>query len=121
MKKKDRDYGKYRFNGKTYSKGQLVLAVISFYMNENPKTTASQLKTIFPRNLQNRFDVVAPVKIAAEKSIPVKRYFLRKEELIKTANGFWFSVTKYWGSSNIQPFIDYVKGDLGYRITRTSS
>lgn len=121
-KPQDRDYGKYRFNGKLYNKAQLVLAVILFYVNENPKTTAAQLKSVFSRDLQNRFPVVVPVKeaIKINKTTRIKRFFDRKEQLVKTFSGLKFAVTNYWGSSNIQVFIDFVKAELGYRITRVA-
>src|SRR3989304_2089752 len=119
MKKTHRDYGKYRFNGKLYSKGQLVLAVILHYMHEHPKTTAAQLKSTFSRDLQTRFPVVAPAKeaIKINKTTRIKRFFDRKEQLIRTFNGIKFAVTNYWGSSNIHVFINYAKTELGYRIT----
>ena len=117
----NRDYTKFRFNGDKYSKGQLVLAVIQHYMTKHPKTTVGQLKEIFPRELQTRYPVIALLQDAKKMSNPIKRFFIKEDQIVKTKNGMKFAVTNYWGSENVQAFIDYAKKELRYKIQRVAA
>ncbi len=112
----NRDYTKFRFNGDKYSKGQLVLAVIQHYMTKHPKITWVQSKEVFPRELQTRYPVIALLQDAKKMSNPIKRFFIKEDQIVKTKNGIKFAVTNYWGTENVKRFIRYAKEELGYTI-----
>jgi hypothetical protein len=98
-----KDYTKYIFNGQTYAKNRLVLAVIQDYVANNPTTTYNQLQTIFPNTLQGQ-ETFTTETTAKQK--PSRRNFLESSELIKLTDET-ISVNTQWGRGNIERFIDH--------------
>lgn len=47
-----KDNTKYEFNGETYGKGRLVLAVVREYINDNPGISLDDLRVVFPDKLK---------------------------------------------------------------------
>ncbi len=99
---KNRDYTKYTFNGQSFGKSRLVLAVIKDFVEHNPTITYSQLKARFPDNLQGK-ETFTTETIAKQKRD--RRNFIEPEELITLADEI-IAVSTQWGLNNITPFIE---------------
>ncbi len=95
-----RDTSKLKFNGELYGKGRLVLAVVKKYVEDNPKTTLTKLKEIFPNELQPRYGVVEEVSKAKKISADRDRFFLKPEDLIKVGDKK-IAVCNQFGSHNL--------------------
>ncbi len=109
-----KDYTKYVFDGKTYNKGRLVLAVIKDYVREN-KPTVAELKRVFYKSLQGSYGVVSGVLEALAKTQSVeKRFFTNNDEIISLVDGDLF-VCSQWKKENIDKFIK-VANACGYLI-----
>lgn len=109
-----RDSSKYKFEGEEYGKGPLVRAVVSKYVEDNPKTTYKQLKEIFPDELLKRFGIFQDEKTAKEIAPKGKRYFEKPEHMIKLKDRH-IVVCNQFTLANIQPFLKVAK-TLGYKI-----
>ena len=108
-----RDYSKYAFDGNTYSKNQLVLAVVKKYVSENSSINYDDLTSVFPKSLQGSKGVIKKCDDLAgdEKE---KRFF---DEEIILDDGTRCVVCNQWGVPNIGRFIDKAK-ELGYSIEK---
>ncbi len=103
-----KDYTKYNFNGETFGKSRLVLAVVKFFADKK-----KNISNMFPKKETGAvFEVVAPVR-KAERG----RYFLDKEDIIQTPSGK-YAVTNQWGKENIDSFIEFVN-DLGLNVSKS--
>lgn len=113
---KTKDITRYRFNGKEYGKGRLVLAVIKKYVADNPDITYAELEADFPLKLQGSHGVFIEkedaINLANEKR---KRHFIKEEEFIQLSD-LAIAVCSQWGIGNIGKFVDRVK-DFSYVIT----
>ena len=77
----NRDLTKYRFQGQTYGKGRLVLAVVSFFVEQNPDLTLEELRSKFPNRLQgNR--VIEDLAVLSDPAKRNRRYFAKPDEVI---------------------------------------
>jgi hypothetical protein len=106
-----KDYTKYIFNGQTYAKSRLVLAVIQDYVIRNPITTYNELQQIFPNTLQGQ-ETFTTATIAKQK--PSIRNFIKYDELINLSDE-QIAVSTQWGRGNIERFVDYCIG-IGINI-----
>jgi hypothetical protein len=111
----NRDLTKYRFQGQTYGKGRLVLAVVSFFVEQNPDLTLDELRSKFPNRLQgNR--VIEDLAVLSDPAKRNRRYFAKPDEVIHLANeGRSVVVCSQWGL-NTRDFINYVVTSFGYEI-----
>jgi len=113
-----KDTTQYIFNGKTYGKGRLVLAVVEEYIKNHNNITLEELHKLFPKEIQGSFFVVDSLenakKIVEESRNHRKRHFIN--DPIKLSNGEKIVVTTEWGKSNIDKFIDKAR-KLGYAIS----
>lgn len=108
-----KDKTRYRFLGKDYNKRQLVLAIVTHYLQTHPDTTFDQLRQIFPDSIRSGYGVVTLLEKAEAKG--AKRYFLNEEQLLKTVNGETIAVCNQWGIDNISPILEIAKNQ-GYQI-----
>ena len=108
-----KDFSKYVFNGEVYGKGRLVLAVIQHYVALNPMITYRELVRKFPQNLQGSKGTLAVKSEAKER-----RNFLKPEELITLGDDSVIAVSNQWGSGNIPRFLEHVRNELNYTITK---
>ena len=114
-----RDTTKYIFNGETYGKGRLVLAVIKKHITDDPQITLQNLQADFPKELQypgsigviNKLEYVE-TKFSEHSN---KRHYIKPDELIKIEGGV-IAVCTQWGIDNIENFIAQAK-KLGHEIT----
>lgn len=111
--KKAKDATKYFFNNKVnLGKRHLVLEIIKFYVNQNPKITLDKLQKIFPMALrQGSLQIVSDINDINDD----RRYFIKDNELL-ILHGKKVTVCNQWGVGNIEPFIDYVTSKLGYKV-----
>lgn len=108
-----RNTSKYKFKGKEYAKGPLVLAVISDYC-EKHKVSIAKLKETFPDELQPRYSTIQLLNMAKKLSTGRDRFFLKQEQLIKIGDAK-VAVCNQWGQHNIEPFLKIAR-KLGYTI-----
>jgi hypothetical protein len=117
-----KDFTRYTFNGITYTKNRLVLAVVKDYAEKHLDYSFDRLLTVFPQELQggrdgviSRYDDVM-IKYKGKKD---KRHFVQKNEVVKLNNGERVVVSTEWGAgtiANIGKFIDHARRALGYTI-----
>ena len=110
------DRSTYSFNGKTYGKGRLVLAVVEQYVSDNPGLAKAKLEEIFPATLQGSIGVVSSIE-EAEGKYKGKRHFVKSA--IRLANAT-IAVCNQWGSDNIDMFLQHATVELGYAIENDS-
>lgn len=114
-----RDYSKYRFNGESYPKGRLVLAVVKAYIKQN-KPNLNQLREAFPKDLQGSIGVFlteqeynARKQSSKDKS---ERFFKKPEDRLATADGEQILICTEWGKDNVSQFVEH-SNDLGFDIS----
>ena len=115
--KGNKDYTQYIFNGNTYGKGRLVLAVIKEHINRNPDITFSQLASVFPNSLQGK-ETFTDYNSAENtyNNTGRKRHFIQPNELITLKDNSTIAVSREWGASNIERFIKHAIS-LGHNIS----
>jgi len=108
---------KYSFEGHTYGKGRLVLAVVRSYVLNNPSTTLSKLQSLLPKHIQGSSGVFSLLSDAKDiyKRTGHKRNFINPNEIIKLSD-HTIAVSTEWGKGNIDEFRD-LAGSLGYETT----
>lgn len=113
-----KDFTKYSFNGKTYGKSRLVLAVVQQYVEDYSPATFEALKEAFPDELQGSFAVVKLANDVPDKykgDGAVKRYFVKEDEIICLSSGEQVIVCTQWGINNTELLIKHVL-EYGYNI-----
>ncbi len=113
-----RDNTQYLFQGRTYGKGRLVLAVIKNYAENHPHISADELRAIFPEQLQGSEHGVLKGYAEAQKIFEQtghKRHFLKPNELVQLSDTT-IAVSNQWGKGNIDNFIQAARA-IGYEIT----
>ncbi len=113
----DRDNTKYNFQGRTYGKGRLVLAIITEYVKQNPDIAFDELSEIFPAGLQGAKGVFHTFAEANEvfRSTGHKRNFIKDGATIQLSD-VEIAVSNQWGKGNIDNFIS-AADSLGFEIT----
>lgn len=108
-----KDNTQYEFQGKTYGKGRLVLAVVSAFNDDNG-CTFDELREAFPDELAGpyrKYGLIQSVdearRIADASS--KKRHFLAEDEVIVTADDRKAAVVREWGTRNISNFVDHAR------------
>ena len=120
-----KDFTKYNFNGKIYSKGRLVLAVVGKYVALHSKTTFKELKTIFPDELQSKTSIqFSKIQLVFEKVDVIrmseqKRFFMHDNELVYLADSV-IAISKEWNKENIKNFNSKAKR-MGFEILEISA
>jgi hypothetical protein len=108
------DKSSYIFNGNTYGKGRLVLAVVEQYVSDNDGLAKKELEERFPAALQGSIGVISSIE-EAEGKYKGKRHFVKN--VIKLTNAT-VAVCNQWGSKNIDKFVQHAAGELGYNIDK---
>lgn len=120
-----KDFTKYNFNGKIYTKGRLVLAIVGEYVTVHPQTTFEELKTIFPDELQSKTSIqFSKIQVVFEKVDVIemseqKRFFMHDNELIDLTDSA-IAVSKEWNKENIRNFNSKAKR-IGFEILEISA
>jgi hypothetical protein len=108
------DKSTYIFNGNTYGKARLVLAIVEQYVSDNDGLAKKELEERFPGALQGSIGVISSIE-EAEGKYKGKRHFIKKA--IKLTNAT-VAVCNQWGSKNIDKFVQHAAGELGYKIDK---
>lgn len=108
------DKSTYIFNGNTYRKGRLVLAVVEQYVSDNHGLAKDELEERFPSTLQGSIGVISSIE-EAEGKYKGKRHFVKNT--IKLTNAT-IAVCNQWGAKNIDKFVQHAAGELGYNIDK---
>ena len=114
-----KDFSKYIFEGNTYGKSRLVLAVVKKYVKDNRPTTFDELESAFPSHIQGSLGVVRRIEEVSDKYKGVggvKRYFV--DDVIVLASGERVIVCTQFGAPNTEKFVDHAVNDLGYTIEK---
>ena len=114
-----KDFSKYIFEGNTYGKSRLVLAVVKKYVDEHHPATFDELKKAFPDSLQGSLGVVRRIEDVSEKykgNGGVKRYFV--DDIISLASGEQVIVCTQFGAPNTERFVEHAMNKLGYDISK---
>ncbi len=107
-------------------KSRTVLEIIKQYISNHPNISYSELKQVFPDNLQGSIGVLKnEEEITAwendgRSETREDRFFTKEKDLIPFEDNKIY-VCKEWGDSeengsNFMPFIEYVRESLGYDI-----
>ena len=115
-----KDYSKYLFDGRTYGKSRLVLAVVEKYVKQHYNLNFADLENAFPPHLQGSLGVVRILDSVPEKYKGiggVKRYFVKDNEIIHLPSGEKVTVSTQWGN-NVDRFIDHAMNKLDYKISK---
>lgn len=108
-----RNTEKFKFMGKEYGKGRLILAVLQEHI-KSQKMTLPKLKEFFPDNLMgHKYGVIQDVGTGKKLSVGRDRYFF--DSPIKLKDGKSIVVTSQASAENIKPVLKVFK-TLGYKI-----
>jgi len=110
---------KYAFNGLSYGKGRLVLAIVKAYISDHPDTSFVELSSIFPKDLQGSSGVFVKQNIASEifERTGHKRHFIKPDELIQVEKDK-IAISTEWSVENINRVIEKA-ASFGYVIMET--
>ena len=111
-----KDKSTYTFNGNTYGKGRLVLAVVEQYVSDNPGLAKEELEEKFPAALQGSIGVLSSIE-EAEGKYKGKRHFVKNPIRLTNAT---IAVCSQWGAGNLEGFLQHTTGELGYAINEES-
>ena len=116
-----KDFSKYLFDGQTYGKSRLVLAVVTKYVQEHKPTTYDELEEAFPSRIQGSLGVVRCINDVSDKYKGiggVKRYFVNENEIIHLPSGEQVIVCTQFGATNTEQFVEHATNTLGYTIEK---
>lgn len=112
-----KDTTRYTFNGRSYGKGRLVLAVVHKYVEDHPNAAYEDMLNAFPKHLQGSTGVVNLLAFVREKYYGKRsqRHYMKHAEVIHLSGSDAVVCTE-WGISNIDNFIEAAR-TLGYEVT----
>jgi hypothetical protein len=108
------DQSAFEFNGESYGKGPLVLAVVRFHAEKNKGITHEQMKAAFPDTLLRGYGIFTTRAKADELCKTRKRYFVKEDQLVKLSDET-IAVCNQFTGDNIGAFLNQAKL-LGYTI-----
>ena len=119
-RKLSKDYTRYLFQGNSFNKRKLVLAVIQQWFSENKPSQFSALLQAFPQEIRSG-GLFVPVDDAKEiyGRQGIYRHFLGDGEILELPDSAQYAVSNQWGKGNIEKFINQAK-KIGYEIEETS-
>ena len=116
-----KDFSKYIFNGETFVKRRLVLAVVRQYVEDYRPATFDELKEAFPDYLQGSLGVVKLIDEVPDKYKGIggaKRYFVNENEIIRLPSGERAIVCTEWGAHDTEKFVGHVMAKFNYNIEK---
>ena len=114
-----KDFSKYVFEGNTYGKSRLVLAVVKKYVEDHHPATFDELEEAFPSSIQGSLGVVRRIEDVSDKYKGVggvKRYFVG--DVIELASGEQVIVCTQFGAPNTERFVEHVVKEFEYSIEK---
>ena len=101
------DYTHYKLNKKgNYGKGYLALNIVKLFIQENPNFTYQELRKIIPLQIKTYDEIMLWKKESTDQQKD-SRWFENSDDLLKSADGILFSLTKMVGSGNIGKIIEF--------------
>jgi len=120
--KDEKDYSKYRLDGKLVGgKGKLVLEVVKAYVRNNPDITLKEINNVFKGLLSEKLgfvDTYDNARIKFKGQVKEIRHFLK--EPINLSEEQTIVVSNEWNRRNIKKFITRAT-NLGFKITKERS
>lgn len=119
-RKSSKDYTRYLFQGNSFNKRKLVLAVIQQWFSEQKPNQLSELLQAFPQEIRSGglFVSVDDAKEIYGRQ-GIYRHFLSDDEILEFPDSTQYAVSNQWGKGNIEKFINQAK-KIGYEIEETS-
>ena len=119
-RKSSKDYTRYLFDGNSFNKRKLVLAVIRHWVEVNKPGSIYDILQAFPQEIRGGGLFVPEVEA---KEIydrqGIYRHFLGDDEVLEFLDSSRYAISNQWGKGNIGKFISQAK-NLGYEIEETS-
>ena len=112
-----KDKTKYFFNGLTLGKGKVALEIVKEFLKQNTNLAYKDIVDKFPKETQGSIGVVNTLQYINEKysHTPVKRHFLKTEEVLTSSDNVEFAVCSQWGIGNIDKILKIAQ-DENYNI-----
>lgn len=119
-RKSSKDYTRYQFQGGSFNKRKLVLAVIQYWVSENKPSNLADLLEAFPQEVRSG-GLFVPEQEAKEiyERQGIYRHFLGENEVIEFSDLSRYAISNQWGKGNIEKFVNQSK-KLGYEIEEQS-
>ena len=119
-RKSSKDYTRYLFQGNSFNKRKLVLAVIQHWVSENKPSSISELLQAFPQEIR-RGGLFVPEQEAKEiyQRQGIYRHFLGEGEVLEFSDSTRYAISNQWGKGNIEKFVNQSK-KLGYEVEEQS-
>lgn len=119
-RKSSKDYTHYLFQGNSFNKRKLVLAVIQKWVGDNKPNNLTELLQAFPQEIRSGglFVPEQEAKIIYNRQ-GIYRHFLGDGEVLEFSDSTQYAISNQWGKGNIEKFISQSK-KLGYEIEETS-
>lgn len=110
------DKTKYSINGGVFEgKCRFVHRLVKTYVEQHPAASFAELESVFLPTLQGGFGVIRTVDFINEKQYVGRRFLMKPDELLRSADGKVFAVCSQWGIDNITKVLD-LANNLGYRV-----
>jgi len=105
-RKSSKDYTRYLFQGNSFNKRKLVLAVIQSWVSENNPGSISELLQAFPQEIR-RGGLFVSEQEAKEiyKRQGIYRHFLGDGEVLEFSDSTRYAISNQWGKGNIEKFV----------------
>lgn len=118
-RKSSKDYTQYIFEGSSYNKRKLVLAVIQSWIKKNNPENFKILLDAFPQECKSG-GIFAPISDALEISRKQEntRHFLEENQIISFSDNSKYAITNQWSKTSIEKFIEQVK-KFGFEIVES--
>ena len=113
------DNTQYSINGGSFEgKRRFVHQLVKLYVEQHPSATFVELENVFSAELQGSYGVIRTLDYIHNKG-DEERYFIKTDEILRSADGVVFAVSTQWGIDNISKVVELAK-KLGYKIATTS-
>lgn len=109
-----RDTKKIFYNGVSYPKNRLVLAIFKDFIQNNPDIGIDQLAEKFPPQ-GNRSHFVKLDEALEIKARGQARHFVKDNEVIQLIDGP-IAISNQWGVLNLPGFLDHCRDELGIKV-----
>lgn len=120
-RKSSKDYTQYLFDGETYNKRRLVLAIVRKWIAENNPKSLKDIYKVFPESAPHgRFIVTVDVAKEQYSSSGIARYFTKDDEIIEMPDGQKYAVINQWGKGSLAEFLVEAK-KAGYEVEQIVS
>ena len=114
------DKTQYSINGGTFEgKRRFVYSLVKIYVTQHPTATFAELENVFQPALQGGYGVIRTIDYIREKGYEEYRYFMKPDELLRSADGVIYAVCTQWGIGNTSKVVEFAK-QLGYKVIASS-